>query len=54
MTACPQEMCPNWSGDGAVCPCAALGIDPPCPLCGAELGSTDYCPSCEQFWGGVA
>lgn len=24
---CEQELCPNWSGDGDVCPCAVLGIE---------------------------
>lgn len=27
--SCAQEMCPNWSGDGRVCPCAVFGIEPP-------------------------
>jgi hypothetical protein len=26
---CKQEMCPNWSGDGRVCPCAMFDLDPP-------------------------
>lgn len=25
---CRQEMCPNWSGDGNVCPCAVFGLEP--------------------------
>jgi hypothetical protein len=34
MSACGQEMCPNWSGDGRVCPCALFGIE--------------LCAECEQ------
>lgn len=45
---CAEELCPNWSGDGNVCPCALFGLEPPCPMCGAALGDTDYCPSCDQ------
>jgi len=26
---CAQELCPNWSGDGRVCPCALFGLEPP-------------------------
>jgi len=26
---CGQEMCPNWSGDGNVCPCTLFGIERP-------------------------
>lgn len=26
--ACGQEMCPNWGGDGRVCPCALFDIEP--------------------------
>lgn len=29
MTDCAQEMCPNWSGDGRVCPCALFDLEPP-------------------------
>ena len=29
MSACEQEMCPRWSGDGNVCPCAVFGIQRP-------------------------
>lgn len=25
---CKQELCPNWSGDGRVCPCALFDLDP--------------------------
>lgn len=28
MSDCYQELCPNWSGDGRVCPCVAMGIEP--------------------------
>jgi hypothetical protein len=30
MTTCGQEMCPNWGGDGRVCPCALFDIEPDC------------------------
>lgn len=23
---CQQELCPNWTGDGDFCPCAAFGL----------------------------
>lgn len=26
---CKQELCPNWTGDGRVCMCALLDIEPP-------------------------
>ncbi len=26
---CEQELCPNWTGDGQVCVCALLDIEPP-------------------------
>ena len=29
MSRCAQELCPNWGGDGRVCPCVALDIEPP-------------------------
>lgn len=29
MSACAQELCANWSGDGNVCPCAAFDIPRP-------------------------
>jgi hypothetical protein len=28
---CEMELCPNWSGDGRVCPCALFDLDPPEP-----------------------
>lgn len=28
MTTCGQEMCPNWGGDGRVCPCALFDLEP--------------------------
>lgn len=31
MSTCDQEMCPNWSGDGNVCPCAVFGLERPSP-----------------------
>lgn len=49
MSACAQEMCPNWADDdGIVCHCALFGIEPPCPVCSAPLGETEFCPSCDQ------
>jgi hypothetical protein len=35
---CAQELCPNWSGDGDVCPCAVFGRPRPCPH------GDPYCP----------
>ena len=29
MADCAQELCPNWSGDGRVCPCALFDLEPP-------------------------
>lgn len=29
MPRCQQELCPNWSGDGDVCPCALFDIEIP-------------------------
>lgn len=26
---CEQELCPNWSGDGRVCPCAIFDLPRP-------------------------
>lgn len=44
---CDGELCPNWSGDGWVCPCAVFGLerpvfdlDPPEP----ERCEADYNP----------
>lgn len=31
MPRCEQEMCPNWSGDGNVCPCAVFDLERPDP-----------------------
>lgn len=28
VTGCDQELCPNWSGDGNVCPCAIFDLKP--------------------------
>lgn len=25
---CAQEMCPNWTGDGRICPCALFDLNP--------------------------
>jgi hypothetical protein len=36
---CAQEMCPNWTGDGRVCACVMLGLEPP-----TDAGCTDDCP----------
>lgn len=27
MNSCKQELCPNWSGDGRVCPCVLFDLD---------------------------
>ena len=45
---CDQELCEWWTGQG--CVCAAFGFTriPQCPVCAAALGSTLFCPSCEQ------
>lgn len=41
MSRCEAELCPNWSGDGDVCPCAVFGLErpaveepDPCRACG--------------------
>lgn len=26
---CEAELCPNWAGDGDVCPCAVFGLERP-------------------------
>ncbi|MEV6413866.1 hypothetical protein [Kribbella sp. NPDC051718] len=31
MARCRQEECPNWSGDGRVCPCALFDLDTDAP-----------------------
>jgi hypothetical protein len=36
VTDCQQELCPNWSGDGNVCPCAIFDIDPPKRCCNLD------------------
>lgn len=33
MAECREELCPNWLGDGRVCPCALFDIEPWCPNC---------------------
>jgi hypothetical protein len=43
MIGCEMELCPNWSGDGRVCPCALFGDPPDPPRC--EL---DYHPPGED------
>jgi len=40
MSACDQEMCPNWSGDGDVCPCSLFDLDRPASLDCADCGHT--------------
>lgn len=30
MSACEEELCPNWSGDGNVCPCDLFDLEKPC------------------------
>lgn len=32
MSDCAQELCPNWGGDGRVCPCALFDLDQPIVL----------------------
>jgi hypothetical protein len=47
---CEQELCPNWSGDGNVCPCAIFDL--PRPRSdddldlddGADLDPCNHCP----------
>ena len=29
MPGCEQELCPNWSGYGNVCPCAVFELERP-------------------------
>jgi hypothetical protein len=31
VSGCEGELCPNWSGDGRVCPCAVFDLEPPTP-----------------------
>lgn len=49
MARCRQELCQNWSGDGNVCPCAMLDLDPPsddvCEDCGS-MKFGDVCDDC--------
>ena len=50
MSACEQEMCPNWDGHG--CPCDLLDIPKPdrmCSHCLTPISSTDDDP-CEPCW----
>jgi hypothetical protein len=28
MARCDQELCPNWGGDGRVCECVQLDLEP--------------------------
>jgi hypothetical protein len=55
MNACKQELCPNWSGDGNVCPCAIFDLDTPDDPYGslawaddlddgADLDPCNHCP----------
>lgn len=50
MRGCGEEMCPNWSGDGRVCPCALFDLDPnegkgECPDCnGTGFETADLYP----------
>jgi hypothetical protein len=32
MRGCDEELCPNWSGDGNVCPCALFDLERPAPV----------------------
>lgn len=39
MNACKQELCPNWSGEGDVCPCAIFDL--PRPFHGGQCACDD-------------
>ena len=41
MSACEMELCPHWTGDGRVCPCAMFDLDPAAVPARCEL---DYNP----------
>lgn len=42
-TRCEMELCPHWSGDGNVCPCAVFGLNDQ----GKHLRSTTFATSTE-------
>jgi len=48
MSGCEQELCEWWTGQGCVCATFGFVRAEACPVCGAALGSTLFCPSCEQ------
>lgn len=44
MIGCEMELCPNWTGDGRVCPCALFDDPPDPPRCELDYhhtGETD-------------
>lgn len=53
MNRCDMELCPNWTGDGNVCPCALFDLEPDptrtCPRCGTSwTAELDACPHCQD------
>lgn len=53
---CKQELCPNWSGDGNVCPCALFDLDPSCVQRRRLVCDDDLCHGVDQticgLWAG--
>lgn len=52
MSVCGQELCPNWSGDGNVCPCDMLELERPClhtAFIEDEWGHR-LCVRCDHEW----
>lgn len=42
-----MESCPNWSGDGDVCPCAVFGLErPKGPCMACEFND---CAECDEY-----
>lgn len=60
MNRCEQELCTRWGGDGLVCNCALLGLEPdvvgerlnPCPDCGEHINDDILrrTPECPHGW----
>jgi hypothetical protein len=51
VTGCDAEMCPYWSGDGDVCPCAVFGFQRPvCVECDRQIvgAEGDLCAACRE------
>jgi hypothetical protein len=44
MARCDQELCPNWGGDGRVCECVQLDIEPVRPRGHSADSSGDEVP----------